>query len=107
MTAVVLCKAAPWVGTSRDLTTIDGIARQTDADAKCEMRREMGLPELLVGSQASKTPIEKTAAFKLMKKRAIDICLICSDGGFEREQRPRRPPSSHFGNRGTQLCTSG
>ena len=40
-------------------------------------------------------------------KRAIDICLICSDGGFEREQRPRRPPSSHFGNRGPQLCTSG
>ena len=68
----------------------------------------MGLqPEVLVGGHPSKTAIEKTAAFKWMKKRAIDICLICSDGGFEREQRPRRPPSSHFGKSGPQLCTSG
>ena len=74
----------------------------------CGMKKEMGLqPELLVGGHPSKTAIEKTAAFKRMKKRAVDICRICSDGGFEREQRPRRPPSSHFGKSGPQLCTSG
>ena len=68
MAAVFLCQSAPWVGTSRDFTTIGGTARQTDADVLRNEKRNgtaMGLqPELLFGSHRSKTPIEKTAAFK-------------------------------------------
>ena len=64
MTAAFLCQSARWVGTSRDFITIGGIARQTDADVLQNEKRNGTTSELLVGSHRSKTPIEKTAAFK-------------------------------------------